>query len=82
MQAVRVMLAARKLTRLTRQASKGKNIPWSPWGRGQRMLVIMGVAFLVRKIGAYTNKCGCPPSSTTGGNPSKLPAQCYCEEES
>jgi len=81
MQAVRVMLAARKLTRLARQASKRKSIPWSSWGRGQMMLIIMGVAFLIRNSEAYTNKCGCPPSLTTCGNPSKLPVQCYCAEE-
>jgi len=37
---------------------------------------------LTVKGDAYTNKCGCPPSSTTCSGSSSLPIQCYCAEES
>ena len=46
------------------------------------MTMIISVVFLTKKGDAYTNKCGCPPSSTTCSSPPKLPVQCYCTEES
>ena len=42
----------------------------------------ISAVFLIRNGDEYTNKCGCPPSSTTCTSPLKLPAQCYCAEES
>ena len=44
--------------------------------------MIISVVFLTRKGAAYTNKCGCPSSSTTCNSPPKLPVQRYCAEES
>ena len=44
--------------------------------------MIISVVLLIIKNDAYTNKCGCPPSSTTCSSPQKLPVQCYCAEES
>jgi len=80
-QVVRAMLAARELTRITNQKCK-KNITRRSWRQGWRMTMIISVVFLTRKGDAYTNKCGCPPSSTTCSGSSRLPIQCYCAEES
>jgi len=81
MQVVRAMLAVRELTRITSQKCKKKNTTRRSWGRGWRMTMIISVAFLT-KGDAYTNKCGCPPSSNVCSSPQKLPVQCYCAEES
>jgi len=82
MQVVRAMLAARELTRITSQKCKKKRITRRSWGRGWRMTMILSVVLLTRTSDAYTNKCGCPPSSTTCSSPQKLLVQCYCAEES
>jgi len=82
MQVVRAMLAARELTRITSSKCKKKNITRRSWGRGRRMMMLISVVFLTRKGDAYTNECGCPPSSTKCRGSPKLPVQCNCAEES
>ena len=82
MQEVRAMLAVRKLTRMTSQKCKKKVTTRRSWGRGWRTTMIISVVLLTIKGDAYTNKCGCPPSSTTCSGSSSLPVQCYCAEES
>ena len=82
MQVVRVMLAMRELTKITSQRCKKKITTRRSWGRGWRTTMIINVVLLTIKGDAYTNKCGCPPSSTTCSGSSSLPIQCYCAEES
>jgi len=82
MQVLRAMLAARELTRITSQQYKKKTITRCLSWRGWRTTMIISVVLLTMKADAYTNKCGCPPSSTTCSSPQKLPVQCYCAEES
>jgi len=81
-QGVRAMLAARKLTRMTSQLYKKKTENRRIWWWGWRTTIITSVVLLAIKGDAYTNECGCPPSSTTCSSLQKLPVQCYCVEES
>ena len=43
--------------------------------------ILIGMVLLNGESEAYTNKCGCPPSSTICNGPLQLPSQCYCQEE-
>jgi len=69
MQVVRAIPAARELTRITSQSCKKKTITRRLWWRGWRMMMTLSVGLLAIKADAYTNKCGCPPSSTTCSSP-------------
>ena len=82
MQVVCVMLAVIELTGMTNRICKKKNTTRRSGWRGRRTMMTISVGLLMSKGDAYTNKCGCPPSSTTCSSPLKLPAQCYCAEES
>jgi len=52
---------------------------WSTLFALLRMLI--GMVLLNGESKAYTNECGCPPSSTMCNRPLQLPSQCYCREE-
>jgi len=57
----------------------------STLGRSDRKVtflrILIGMVLLNGESKAYTNKCGCPPSSIICNGPLKLPSQCYCQEE-
>jgi len=60
---------------------KKQDLPWNAWKQGQIMIMMIGMVLLNGESKAYTNKRGCPPSSTTSDRPPQLPSQCYCKEE-
>jgi len=60
---------------------KKQDIPWKAWKQGQIMTIMIGMVLLNGESKAYTNQCGCPPSSVKCDRPPQLPSQCYCEEE-
>jgi len=58
-----------------------QNLPGKAWRQGLIIIMMTGMVLLNDESEAYTNKCGCPPSSSMCDRLPHLPSQCYCEEE-